>query len=279
MYIRQCYTQTMSDTEKKIFRTGVFLIVILALFASPIFSNKNLSATTGGYGDMYDAVYPVRLDLKLEDIDSRIVGESIISDQKEGELKKDYTIVETIFTARARALGGDLYLPAYREDIVTSPIITVPVDGSHAVVPGNVSIEIAKDLPKVKDKFLLKKYDEVTLRIKVEYKILPKAMPNKLVFATKLSSVLWYPAITELERAEAEINYRKKLGPVLAPATTSSYAPQQLTRVDWVTEPTVLFKSSKTTEVLKNIFSNKSSDQNVANISGVLDRFKKFFIK
>lgn len=238
----------------------------------------------GTYSDAGETIYPVRLDLKLVDIKTKIIGSSVIGESSTTSGK--YTMVETVFTARARALGGDLYLPAYREDVVSQAVITLPKEGSNAVVPGISTIKILRNLPKAKGKYLLHEYEEATIRIKVVYKVLPKAMPSRLVFATKLNTILWYPAVYENDQNDPGFDPSTGERMVQIPLINAMYTPQQVTRIDWQSEPVVLFKDSKALSFLKNTIKETSFTginnlhlSDMARMANVLGALKEVFRK
>lgn len=247
------------------------LVVSFSILGAILGLNTNIGniwAESAGYSDAEESVYPVRLDLNLVDVKTKIIGNTIVQDNQS-------TIVETVYTARARALGGDLYLPAYREDVVTEAVITIPENGSNAVVPGLTTIEILRELPKSKGKYLLHEYEEVTLRIKVVFKVLPKAMPPRLVFSTRLNTVLWYPAAYENGQNDPGLDQKSGSRLIQIPLINATYIPQQVTRAEWQTEPIVLIKNNKTLNLLKetikeNGLSGVTQKASVSNIFNLL---------
>lgn len=269
------------EISRTILFTGLFLSLSFGL--ALVSQIESAHAQTGSYSeaDTYnegdESIYPVRLDLNLLDVKTRIIGSSIIPEiqdissttqsftssmSKSTSKNQPYTMVETIYTARARAFGGDVYLPAYREDIVSEAIITVPEEGSNAVVPSLNTVEILRALPQAKGKYLLHEYEEATLRIKVVYKVLPKAMPPRLVFATRLNTVLWYPAAYENGQNDPGLDPETGNRLIQIPLINATYIPQQVTRVGWQTEPVVLLRDNKNLR---------------ANVSGIFDKLRTMF--
>lgn len=264
---------------KPIQKTFLTLTILGTILCSGLFVGyQYIEAQTGSYSEADESVYPVRLDLNLLDVKTRIIGSSIIPNIQEissssvDSISKNnsvnilrnqpYTMVETIYTARARAFGGDIYLPAYREDVVSEAIITVPEEGSNAVVPSLNTVEILRALPQAKGKYLLHEYEEATLRIKVVYKVLPKAMPPRLVFATRLNTVLWYPAAYENGQNDPGLDPETGNRLIQIPLINATYIPQQVTRVNWQTEPIILLRDNKNLR---------------ANVSDIFDRLRTIF--
>ncbi len=259
-------------------RTYFTVLAIFGIFAIVgYFLGPHIAvAQSGSYSAAEESIYPVRLDLKLIDMKTKIVGSAIIKDIPENtaNISSKYTVVESTFTARAQAFGGDIYLPSYREDVVAQAVVTVPLEGSNAIVPGVSTIEIIGDLPRVKGKFLLKEYEQATIRIRVSYKILPRAMPSRLVFATKLNTVLSYPAAYENGLNDPGLNPNTGERLINIPLINATYIPQQVTRVDWKTEPVVLIKNTEKISSLKNIFKDNNQASVPASIKSFLQLFK-----
>lgn len=208
------------------------------------------------------SVFPVRLELKQKQSSTKVIGSTVIEDKP----NIPYTIVETTFVATARAFGGDLYLPTYLEDIVSSSVFNEPREGSNAVVAGMSSVEILDNLPKIGDKFLLKEYQSVDLRIKISYKILPKAMPGRIVFSPRLDTVLWYPTVYQNGQYDPGVDPQTGQRLIQIPLVQATYIPQQVTRVDWKGEPVILLKANGFLSALKENLQSQKSAANVRNI-------------
>lgn len=243
---------------------------ILTIFIFLIFSLAIPHATYAQINQSVnlDRVVPVQLDLKLIQEATKVIGSPVVSEDNE-----KYTIVETVFTAEARAFGGDIYLPTYIEDIIFSPHIDVPKKGSNAVVPGTPSIKILKNLPKVKDKYLLKEYDSARIEIKIAFKVLPTAMPSKLSFAPVLNSLVWYPASYPDGAFDPGIDPMTGERLIQFPLAQPITVLQQVTRLDWKGTTVVLWGGQEISAIGNKIGVNKlnlPASSLTANIIGAL---------
>ncbi len=159
------------------------------------------------------ALRSTRLDAKFMEAKSRIISD---------------TLVESVFKARIRAYGGDVFLPAYAEDIVWKPIFTNPLEASNAIIPGSATIRIdaddAKGLASDKGRYILKEYEDVDVTITVTSRIIPSAMTSpRLVFKTQLSTLIWRPVVQEFNEDEVG-------NPLL-----------EITPLGWETNPVIVF--------------------------------------
>jgi len=263
-----------------------FFLQMVILVTSFTFLGLSISGIQEVYAQSNQSVYldkivPVQLDLKLLKEETKVIGSPVVSASNSG-----YTSVETTFTAEARAFGGDIYLPAYIEDIVSRPLFESPKQGSNAVVPGTPSLTILKELPKVNDKYLLKEYDTATIQVKISFKVLPTAMPARLSFAPVLSSLVWYPVSYEGGVFDPGIDpltgERISETPFVQPVSIL----QQVTRVDWRGSTVVLWGGEQISELAEHItrvqlpkfglFKNNGSDttsswySNTAQVIGAL---------
>lgn len=191
--------------------------------------------------DMYsgDTSHPVKLELRLIDKKTKLIGDGIVTPKSADRM----SVIETTYTIRARAFGGDVYLPAYQEQIIFEPVFVTPQDGSNAVVLGTPSIHLKKNLNKKDDRYILKEYDEVDMDITVSLKVLHAFMPSRLVLKTKLNTLAWHPTVYANGSFDAgtEVSTGERL--VNIPLINATYIPEQITRVDWSSEPVVLIKN------------------------------------
>lgn len=133
------------------------------------------------------ALRSTRLDARLVEAKSRIVGDDL---------------VESTFKAKVRAYGGDIYLPAYAEDIIWKPSYASPMLVSNAIIPGTATVRIdpddARNLSSEKGRYILKEYEEVDVSIITTSKVILSAMTTpRLVFMMQLSSIIWRPVVQE----------------------------------------------------------------------------------
>lgn len=210
----------------------------------------------------------IRLESKLIESSVKTIGGTLIEDKPD----IPYTIVEATYIVRVRAFGGDVYLPTYREDVVFSPYMIEPKEGSNAIVATQPSIELSRELPQIKGKFLLHQYEEVDLKIKTSFKIIPKSMPSRLVFSPRLDSLLWYPV--RYVNGEAQVSNDPEITARLAeiPLAGNSYIVQEVSHLDFKTDPVVLIKSNNTYATIKE----NVRFQGFANIIGI---FRSIFSK
>jgi hypothetical protein len=134
------------------------------------------------------ALRSTRLDAELIEAKSRLVSS---------------TLVESTFRARVRAYGGDIYLPAYSEDIVFGPKFMTPDMQSNAVIPGTATIRVEKELGSEGGRYILKQYEDADITVTLTSKIIPDAMTSpQLTFKTELSSFIWRPVKQEVNEDE-----------------------------------------------------------------------------
>jgi hypothetical protein len=218
--------------------------------------------------DVYsgDKTHPVKLELKLLQTNTKLVQGGVVTESTKDKL----SIVETVYSVRARAFGGDVYLPAYQEQIVFEPIFVTPVEGTHAVVPGTPSIKLSRPLIKKGDRYILKEYEEVDMYITTPVKVLHKDIPTRLVFKTKLNTLAWHPTVYANGSFDGGLDIATGERLVNIPLTNATYIPEQITRVDWVSDPAVIVKS----EAYINAY--KAATQNQASVFSI---FRQLFSK
>lgn len=257
------------DTKVQNMKVSMCIVACMSLMAfAPIsLFAEPASGNALEFGDVtMSALYPVRLDVKILENKTKVLGNTVVGPGENGDLAPKYTVVESTFLVRARAFGGDIYLPTYREDIVFSAQVTEPSIGTNTLVPMQPSIEIQKKLPQIKNKYLLKEYEEVDMRIKISFKVLPSAMPSRLVFAPRIDTILWYPALYENGQHDPGQNPETGERLLNIPLVNATYIPQQVTRVDASATPVILLKGSSAYSALKENIKTKS----FANVIGIL---------
>lgn len=240
----------------------LFALVLVSFSVSipSVFAQSVDPVTLDDY--MASAIYPVRLELKVLNTDTKINGSTIIEDRAD----VPYTNIETVYTVRARAFGGDVYLPTYREDIVFSTYVTTPQEGTNALVPGVPSVELLKKLPQVENKFLLKEYEEVDLKIRISFKVIPSAMPARLVFAPRLDTVLWYPTVYANGQNDPGISSDTGERLINIPLVQATYVPQQVTQIGARAESIILIKGNKALTAAKENIQSAGGFANIRNI-------------
>lgn len=198
-----------------------------------------------------DTSHPVKLELKLLNQQTRVSGPQFISSQaKEGAM----SIVESVYTIRARAFGGDVYLPAYQEQIIFEPVFTYPDIGSNAVVPGTPTITLAKQLDKKGDRYILKEYQEVDMQVAVSFKVIHSSIADRIIFKSKLNTLSWFPTVYKNGSFDGGVDEVSGGRLVHIPLINATYIPEQITRVNWESEPVIFVKSRTYIEgVRKNI--------------------------
>ncbi len=243
----------------------VALFCTLAVMIATMFAGQvNAAELSGSLSSGGDNLHQVRLELKLLDQKTKLIGDAIISEDS----IKPYTIVETVFKTRARAFGGDVYLPTYREDIVFEPVIMFPEEGSNAVIPGTPSIHLGRTLPMKEGKYILHEYEEVDITITIPMKVLSKTIPPRLIFKTKLNTVLWYPTVYQNGLHDPGISAETGERLIQIPLINANSVPMQVTRLDWQTEPVVLLRGGKTYSAIKKDIKQNNS----ANVFTILKR-------
>jgi hypothetical protein len=193
------------------------------------------------------ALRSTRLDATLINSQSRII---------------DNILVESIFKAKVRAYGGDIYLPAYSEEIIYSPAFISSLEKSNAIIPGSATISITEDLPSEKGRYVLKEYEEANITITVTSRIIPSAMTSdRLVFRTVLKSLVWKPVVQEYNE-DAVGNPLLDVSPM-----------------DWETNPVIVWKKMPTIAIGLFGQSNKIQKKNVgtANVFGAFRQLGEIF--
>ena len=196
--------------------SGSLLVLALVVLLVPV-SALIIAASLGVGGPTKiasaQALRSTRLDAKFVDAKSRIVSD---------------TLVESVFKAKLRAYGGDIYLPAYAGDMVWKPAFTNPLEASNAIIPGSATIRIdaddAKGLSSENGRYILKEYEDVDVTITVTSRIIPSAMTtSRLVFKTQLATLIWRPVVQEFNEDEVG-------NPLL-----------EITPLGWETNPVIVF--------------------------------------
>lgn len=165
--------------------TLALVMMLCALSASGLILSMPESAEA-------QALRSTRLDAQLTEAKSRIVSG---------------TMIESTFKAKIRAYGGDIYLPAYTEDVIWRPAYPSPLQMSNAVIPGTATVRIdpedAKKLSTENGRYILREYEEIGISIVTTSKIIPDAITSpRLIFKTELSSLIWRPVVQEKNEDE-----------------------------------------------------------------------------
>ncbi len=203
------------------------------------------------------ALRSTRLDAKLIDAKSRVI---------------DNSLIESTYHATVRAYGGDIYLPAYTEDIVFRPSFTSNLETSNAIIPGSAILRISGELPAMNGRYILKEYEEADITIIVTMRVIPSAITSdRLVFKTELTSLIWKPVIQQYNEDEVG-------NPLL-----------DVTQLKWETNPVIVWK--KIPKLTFSSFGNYQSNLGVgeevkgqqlvgpANVSGIFSKLRNIFSK
>jgi hypothetical protein len=212
-----------------------------------------------------DTSHPVKLELRLLQHKTKLIGTSVIGESDQDKM----SIVETVYTVRARAFGGDVYLPAYQEQIIFEPVFTYPEEGTNAVVLGTPTITLSKSLAKSGDRYILKEYEEVDMYVSISLKVLHAYAPDRLVMKTKLSTISWFPTVYQNGSFDAGVDGDTGERLLNIPLVKASYIGEQITRVDWLSEPVVIIKAGAYLQAVKKQL-NQSGQ---ASVIGVFSRW------
>lgn len=221
-----------------------------------------ISATMGFISDAKSvdaqALRSTRLDAKLIEAKSRVI---------------DNNLIESTFTAQLRAYGGDIYLPAYTEDIVYRPAFTSNLEQSNAIIPGSAIVRIEGELPSMNGRYVLKEYEEANITIIATSRVIPSAMTSeRLVFKTELTSLIWKPVIQQYNEDEVG-------NPLL-----------DISSLKWETNPVIVWKkmptvalgsfgksSSMASAPNDVVASSQKRSANLASVFGIFGRLGEMF--
>lgn len=198
-----------------------------------------------------DTSHPVKLELRLLQHNTKLIGTSVIGNSTQDKM----SIVETVYTVRARAFGGDVYLPAYQEQIIFEPVFVYPEQGSNAVILGTPTITLAKLLQKSGERYILKEYEEVDMYITVSLKVLHAYAPDRLVLRTKLNTISWFPTVYQNGSFDSGTDSLTGERLVQIPLINATYIGEQITRVDWQSDQVVIVKAGAYLQAVKKQFS------------------------
>lgn len=243
---------SFNQSSKKQIISLVFGAIVFSIFylIAPFTYIEAESIEQSQALDIYngDTSHPVKFELQLLSQYTRLLGEGVVTDMS----KDAMSIIETVYHVRARAFGGDVYLPTYQEQIISEPVFVYPELKSNAVILGTPSIVLSRTLEKKGDKFILREYESVDMDIKVSLKILHAYIPDRLVLRNKLNALAWYPTVYQNGLFDQGIDTETGQRLVNIPLINATYIPEQITRVDWQSEPVVLVKGGAYIQAIKN---------------------------
>ncbi len=201
-----------------------------------------------------EALRSTRLDAKLVDASSRVI---------------DNSLIESTFRAKVRAYGGDIYLPAYTEDMVFVPVFMPGEERINAIIPGSATVRVKSDLTSTNGRYVLKEYESADIDIVVTSKVIPSGMPSDhLVFRIRLASLIWKPVIQQFNE-DAVGN------PLL-----------DISQLNWETNPVIVWKTMPSLPagqgesargILSALKGSKRDHSDVANVFGIFSRLQSMF--